>query len=100
MRPSDIIARYGGEEFTAILPNTGSEGATKVARRMMECVAQLAIEHQASPVAATVTVSIGAASSFSDGKLSATSLLDRADKALYEAKKNGRNCFRMTAADA
>ncbi len=100
MRPSDIIARYGGEEFTAILPNTGSGGAARVARRMMESVAQLAIEHQASPVADTVTVSIGAASSFSDGKLSATSLLGRADKALYEAKKNGRNCFRMTAAKA
>ena len=40
MRPADIIARYGGEEFTVILPNTGSEGAAMVARRMMEHVAQ------------------------------------------------------------
>ena len=100
MRPADIIARYGGEEFTAILPNTGSEGAASVARRMMEHVAHLAIEHQGSLVAETVTVSIGASSGFPGGKQAATSLLNCADKALYAAKRNGRNNFLMTVADA
>ena len=100
MRPADIIARYGGEEFTAILPNTGSEGAARVARRMMEHVSDLAILHQGSSVAETITVSIGASSGIPGGKQAATSLLDRADKALYAAKKNGRNSFRMAVADA
>ncbi len=99
MRPADIIARYGGEEFTAILPNTGSQGATQVARRMMEHVTGLAIEHRGSSVAETVTVSIGASSGFPSGKLSPTMLLGFADKALYEAKKHGRNSFRMHFAD-
>ncbi len=99
MRPADIIARYGGEEFTAILPNTNSEGAMMVARRMMAHVAQLAVVHEGSSVADAVTVSIGASSGFPSDKLPPTSLLDCADKALYEAKKSGRNSFRMRLAD-
>jgi diguanylate cyclase (GGDEF)-like protein len=99
LRPTDIVARYGGEEFTAILPNTGSEGAIKVAQRMMDYVAQLDIDHKESSVADMVTVSIGASSAFPTGKLAVTSLLDRADKALYEAKENGRNTYRMRLSD-
>jgi len=99
LRPTDIVARYGGEEFTAILPNTGSEGAIKVAQRMMDYVVQLDIDHKESSVADMVTVSIGASSVFPTGKLAVTSLLDRADKALYEAKENGRNTYRMRLSD-
>ena len=93
MRPTDIIARYGGEEFTAILPNTGSEGAERVARRMMNHVARLGIVHRQSSVGKLVTVSIGASSIYPTGNLAVTTLLDRADKALYEAKESGRNTF-------
>ena len=99
MRPTDIIARYGGEEFTAILPNTGSEGAEKVARRMMAHVARLAIAHQSSPVADNVTVSIGAFSGFATEKLTAATLLEGAHDALLEAKKKGRNTFLMRTAE-
>lgn len=99
LRPTDIVARYGGEEFAAILPNTGREGAERVAHRMMDYVARLGIIHQGSLVDEMVTVSIGASSVFSAGKLSVTSLLDRADKALCEAKERGRNVFRMKLGD-
>jgi diguanylate cyclase (GGDEF)-like protein len=99
LRPTDIVARYGGEEFTAILPNTGSDGAIKVAQRMMDHVVQLDIVHKESSVAEMVTVSIGASSVFPTGKLAVTSLLNRADKALYEAKEQGRNTFRMRLGD-
>jgi diguanylate cyclase (GGDEF)-like protein len=99
LRPTDIVARYGGEEFTAILPNTGSDGAIKVAQRMMKYVVQLDIVHKASSAAEMVTVSIGASSVFPTGKLAVTSLLDRADKALYEAKEQGRNTFRIRLGD-
>ncbi len=99
MRPTDIIARYGGEEFTAILPNTGSEGAERVARRMMNHVARLGIAHKASSVDELVTVSIGASSIFPIGKMAVTTLLDRADKALYEAKEMGRNTYRHRAGE-
>ncbi len=93
MRPTDIIARYGGEEFTAILPNTDKEGAKRVGERMMEYVDRLQLSHKGSSVADVVTVSIGAATLVPDGKLTVTSLLERADKALYEAKEKGRNLF-------
>jgi diguanylate cyclase (GGDEF)-like protein len=99
LRPTDIIARYGGEEFTVILPNTGSEGAGEVARRMMESVARLDIVHKTSSVAETVTISIGVSSLLPTRKLTVTSLLDRADKALYQAKEEGRNTFRIRLID-
>ena len=99
LRPTDIIARYGGEEFTAILPNTGSEGAAKVAQRMMEYVARLGISHKGSAVGEMVTVSIGASFIFPSAKLAGTSLLDSADKALYEVKERGRNAFRIRLGD-
>jgi len=94
MRPTDIIARYGGEEFTALLPNTGSEGAQKIARRMMEHVAQLGVFHQGSSVAEMVTVSIGSSALFPTENREAVCLLDFADKALSEVKKSGRNGYR------
>ncbi len=99
LRPTDIIARYGGEEFTAILPNTGSDGAIRVAQRMMDHVVQLEIVHQESSVAEMVTVSVGGSSIYPSGKIAVTALLDRADKALYEAKEKGRNTFRMRLGD-
>jgi diguanylate cyclase (GGDEF)-like protein len=99
LRPTDIVARYGGEEFTVILPNTGSEGAEKVAKRMMDSVARLDIVHKTSSVAETVTISIGVSSILPTGKLAVTSLLDRADKALYQAKEEGRNTFRIKLGD-
>jgi diguanylate cyclase (GGDEF)-like protein len=99
LRPTDIIARYGGEEFTVILPNTGSEGAGEVARRMMDSVARLDIVHKTSLVAETVTISIGVSSILPTRKLTVTSLLDRADKALYQAKEEGRNTFRVRLID-
>lgn len=95
LRPTDIVARYGGEEFTAILPQTDRDGAVKVARRMMAKVAELNIPHPASPVAGRVTVSIGATTVIPSLDQPATSLLDHADKALYEAKETGRNTLRV-----
>lgn len=99
LRPIDIVARYGGEEFTAILPNTDLEGAEMVARRMMENVARLEIPHPASPVSARITVSIGATTMIPTNELAATTLLDYADKALYEAKEAGRNVLRVRLSD-
>ncbi|MCP4342531.1 MAG: diguanylate cyclase [Desulfobulbaceae bacterium] len=93
LRPTDIIARYGGEEFAAILPNTESEGAEKVAERMIDCVARSGIAHNGSPVAEIVTVSIGAYSIFPKEQIDVISLLDSAHRALSEAKEKSRNTF-------
>jgi diguanylate cyclase (GGDEF)-like protein len=91
-RPGDFTARYGGEEFVLLLPNTDLNQAMSVAEKARLAVEQLAVPHSASGCAKVVTLSIGVASSdqFADTD-SCNDLLDLADKALYEAKKKGRN---------
>ena len=89
-RPSDLLARYGGEEMAAILPDTDSAGATRVAKAMLECLSLEPIVHHDSPLA-KVTVSIGVACASGNDLVSGQALLARADQALYIAKETGRN---------
>ncbi len=95
LRKADIIGRYGGEEFLVILPVTGELGATLLAKRLLKVVSENVIKSKKHSV--TVTVSIGIATfdpqSSQDDNVNA--LIDRADKALYEAKNGGRNTFRV-----
>lgn len=88
-RETDFIARYGGEEIIAILPNTPVEGGVATAKKVISSVIREDIEHLYSNVDKMVTVSIGISSTNSDFD----TLLEHADKALYEAKKNGRNRY-------
>jgi diguanylate cyclase (GGDEF)-like protein len=90
-RPEDMAARYGGEEFACILPQTGNEGAQAVARRIMKNLNALDIPHPESTVAACVTVSIGIASAVPVTVDDGANLVVQADKALYQAKRQGRN---------
>lgn len=90
-RPSDLVARYGGEEFVCLLPETDIKGASQTADKIKGAIEKLKIPHPSSKVASHVTVSIGVASRMPiDGKGSKV-LLDEADKALYSAKRAGRN---------
>lgn len=88
---ADLAARYGGEEFAVLLPGCDVDEATQVARRMLDAVRALAIEHRASDVAPQVTLSIGVAATIPDADAVAESLVQRADEALYRAKAEGRN---------
>ncbi len=90
-RPSDLAARYGGEEFVMLLPNTDLSGALEVAGAMRSQVHQLHIPHQASQVQSFVTLSFGVASVIPTENTTAEGLLDRADQALYQAKRSGRD---------
>lgn len=90
-RPTDILARYGGEEFVAILPDTGAEGAHQLADRWRTGVAALALPHQFSAAADHVTISAGYAAFKPESGQSPQTLLDLADKMLYQAKEQGRN---------
>jgi diguanylate cyclase (GGDEF)-like protein len=90
-RPGDCVARYGGEEFVVLLPETNSAGARAVAESMRVAVANLALAHPASPVAAHVSISLGAATVAPGESVPSASLLAAADEALYESKKAGRN---------
>jgi diguanylate cyclase (GGDEF)-like protein len=90
-RPADLVARYGGEELVVLLPNTGAEGAETVARLLRNAVHDLRIPHRVNP-GGVVTVSCGVASFVpqTDPHVPVM-LLERADKALYQAKMAGRN---------
>ncbi len=89
-RPSDFLARYGGEEFGMILPATSREGARLLGERMRNAVATAECPHRA------LTVSIGV-STLAPGGTDGASLVTAADKALYAAKKAGRD--RVAQAD-
>ena len=90
----DFAARFGGEEFVVLLPETIQAGAAIVAeriRKMVEVAGSPAIEDfEAGPVRAT-TVSCGVATCLPSEAFRMEDLLEAADKALYEAKRTGRN---------
>ena len=90
LRPDDFLARYGGEEFAVILPKTGRSGAAIVAERLRSNVESLGIPHPAAQ-AGPVTISQGLACTVPTPASSPSALIARADEALYEAKRSGRN---------
>lgn len=93
-RGADLVARYGGEEFAAILPAAGPSEALAVAEAMRLAVEQLALPTPAP--GGRITVSIGAARMSEIDADAGQRLIERADGALYESKRGGRN--RVTAA--
>lgn len=94
VRGDDFVARYGGEEFVVLLPNTHFHDALQVAETLRERISErrLAIGKDKKLSLGAITVSIGLAS-LQEGD-DADTLFSRADKALYEAKSDGRNCVR------
>lgn len=90
LRGADVAARFGGEEFAILLPQTVDEEAAAIAERVRRNIEATEFPHR------EVTVSIGIASCSSE-LCSTTGLVDAADKALYDAKRLGRNGVRMFA---
>ncbi|RMF08086.1 MAG: PleD family two-component system response regulator [Alphaproteobacteria bacterium] len=90
IRGVDLAARFGGEEFVVIMPDTDLDYARTVAERLRSEIEghPFTVPGVATPI--SVTISAGVAT-LQAGAGSAQSLIDRADKALYEAKNNGRN---------
>lgn len=90
-RSTDMAARYGGEEFIVILPETEKEEAIKIADMLRQKIEALHIPHGQSPVSCYVTVSIGVTLTIPNISSSHEDLFIVADKALYQAKADGRN---------
>jgi diguanylate cyclase (GGDEF)-like protein len=93
-RAADLAARYGGEEFAVILSDTDRDGAFRVAETIRAQIAALKIPHSGSKVNDWVTVSVGVASLIPGRHNQPEELIAIADRALYQAKENGRNCCR------
>ncbi len=90
-RPGDLAARYGGEEFAVVLAGTHPAGAAAVAEALRSRVEGLDIPHAGSRVSDRVTISLGVASMVPVRESSPADLISKADRALYEAKRGGRN---------
>lgn len=88
IRHPDMAGRYGGEEFLILLPNSDSNAAAEQASRLCKQVRETVI--QVDDRTLNITISIGIAQ-FRNGEDSWETLLNRADNAMYEAKKNGRD---------
>ncbi|MEO0853180.1 MAG: diguanylate cyclase, partial [Cyanobacteria bacterium J06648_11] len=98
-RAGNLPARYGGEEFAIVMPNTSSEEAIRAAEKILQAIRALRISHEKSDVATHVTISIGLATTVPSGRDKPDDLISRADRALYEAKIQGRDRF-MTEAES
>ena len=96
-RTLDLAVRYGGEEFAVLLPDTDMEGAIGIAEIIRAAVEGMQIEHSGSQNNNFVTISLGVASKI-PGRMEKSDLfIEAADKAMYIAKKEGRN--RVKTAD-
>jgi two-component system, chemotaxis family, response regulator WspR len=89
-RPADLAARYGGEEFALLLPDTDLAGALRVGEACRAGLQHLALPHPGAP-GGIVTMSMGVACIVPGEDDSPDTLVARADAALYDAKRGGRN---------
>jgi diguanylate cyclase (GGDEF)-like protein len=90
-RSGDYVARYGGEEFACILPDTDRAGALVLAERLRADLAAEKIGHGFAPTRGHLTISIGLATMVPDQARGQAELIELADKALYAAKRSGRD---------
>jgi len=95
VRAQDLVGRYGGEEFMVVLPDTDAAGAAQLARQLCQAVEAARCRVDGAQIG--VTVSIGVAGGRLEPGDNWDMLISAADRALYQAKKNGRN--RVEAAD-
>jgi diguanylate cyclase (GGDEF)-like protein len=97
LRETDLLARLGGDEFAIILPHTRGDQALALAEQLVEAIRRHPFQAagQSVPITATIGVAL-----FPEDGLTVDQLLARADAAMYEAKRLGRNASRLYAPDA
>lgn len=89
-RPADYVARYGGEEFVVVLPETGAEGALHIANAIHDAVAALHLPAAAADRLVSVSAGLSVFNPEVD-HFSQDVIISRADDALYQAKRSGRD---------
>ena len=92
LRTTDMLFRFGGEEFTILLPGVNAKGASIAAERVRKTIEKHVFNSSQGPV--PVTISLGLASVMLQDTVK--TIIERADKGLYLAKKAGRNCVACT----
>ncbi|HUX68568.1 MAG TPA: GGDEF domain-containing protein [Terriglobales bacterium] len=95
LRSSDLVGRLGGEEFAAVLPERDAERALEIAERLRLRLESLRVSFEGQPLRITASLGVAALADPGEGW---HELLRRADRALYEAKRAGRNCCRSAEA--
>jgi diguanylate cyclase (GGDEF)-like protein len=97
IRESDLVGRYGGEEFAVALPEAGEEQAIRAAEKLREAIEATEFRHEGippesePPVRITISLGVASLSTAVDQDQDEFELIRRADQALYEAKRTGRN---------
>lgn len=92
VRATDVACRYGGEELVVILPETSMDGALTVAGRIRAQIAALLMIQQGQPRSVTASLGLSSTECFrATDRVTSAMLIEAADKALYEAKRGGRN---------
>ena len=92
-RKSDLCFRIGGEEFAVLISSCNQENSQKIAQKIINKICDLNIEHQDNHNQKRVTVSIGVFSQIATKDLTVDNIYTCADKALYQAKEEGRNRY-------
>lgn len=87
LRQYDVCSRWGGEEFLVMLPGTGLKDGAIVAEKLREQISSIEVEHEGNRLSATISLGLAC---YRRGE-PLTGLLQRADEAMYEAKRLGRN---------
>jgi diguanylate cyclase (GGDEF)-like protein len=88
LRTVDVFGRWGGEEFVTLLPETDIEGATVIAERLRKLVSQSVFVYNEEKISFTASIGIA---QYRSGEMTLDGPLGRADSAVYDAKKAGRN---------
>ena len=92
----DLVGRFGGEEFAVFLPRAGAEAALALAHRVRDALAERRL-----PVSETLALQVSASFGIATRRTGEnfTAFIERADRALYSAKRDGRDCIRIDCAD-
>ncbi len=90
-RAGSLLARFGGEEFVFLLPNYDAKKTQTIATRALEAIRAMRKPHNRSHVDENITISVGACTMYPDKNDYSQTLINLADKALYQAKSSGKN---------